>query len=67
MHTPAASVWTFPQGDGAVTLTTFRVAPESGPVATVLLERLIQQAAGAERRFGGPIEAATSDAPAVLA
>jgi hypothetical protein len=50
VHTPAANVWTFPQGRGAVTLTTFRVAPEHGPVATLLLERLIQQAAAAERR-----------------
>jgi hypothetical protein len=50
VHTPAANVWTFRQGRGAVTLTTFRVAPESGPVATALLERLIQHAAQAERR-----------------
>jgi hypothetical protein len=53
VHTPAANVWTFPQGRGAVTLTTFRVAPESGPVATLLLERLIQQAAAAERHGAG--------------
>jgi len=50
VHTPAANVWTFRQGQGVVTLTTFRVAPESGPVATLLLERLIQHAATAERR-----------------
>jgi hypothetical protein len=50
VHTPAALVWTFPQGRGAATLTTFRVAPETGPVATVLLEKLIQQAAGAHGR-----------------
>ncbi len=50
VHTPAALVWTFPQGRGAATLTTFRVAPESGPVATVLLENLIQQSASADRR-----------------
>jgi hypothetical protein len=49
VHTPAALVWTFPQGRGAVTLTTFRVAPESSPVATVLLENLIQRSAGADR------------------
>ena len=36
--------------DGAVTLTTFRVAPESGPVATLLLEQLLQQAGSADRR-----------------
>ena len=52
VHAPAALVWTFRQGRGAVTLTTFRVAPESGPVATLLLERLIQQAASADRRTG---------------
>jgi hypothetical protein len=50
VHTPAAIVWTFRQGRGAVTLTTFRVAPEKGPVATLLLERLLQQAATADRR-----------------
>jgi hypothetical protein len=50
VHTPAALVWTFRQGRGAVTLTTLRVAPESGPVATLLLERLIQHAHAADRR-----------------
>ncbi len=52
IHTPAAITWTFPQGRGAVTLTTFRVAPERGPVATALLEGMIQQAGNAERRSG---------------
>jgi hypothetical protein len=42
VHAPAALVWRFRQGRGQVTLTTFRVAPEQGPVATVLLEGLIQ-------------------------
>jgi hypothetical protein len=51
VHAPAAIVWTFGQGRGAVTLTTFRLAPESGPVATALLEGLLQQAAHAD---GGP-------------
>jgi hypothetical protein len=50
VHTPAANVWRFRQARGAVTLTTFRVAPESGPVASALLEGLIQQAADADRR-----------------
>ncbi|HUQ77644.1 MAG TPA: glycoside hydrolase family 2 TIM barrel-domain containing protein [Patescibacteria group bacterium] len=50
VHTPAALVWTFLQGRGAATLTTFRVAPEAGPVATVLLENLIQRSAGADGR-----------------
>ncbi|HKG57982.1 MAG TPA: glycoside hydrolase family 2 TIM barrel-domain containing protein [Candidatus Limnocylindrales bacterium] len=52
VHAPAAVVWSFRQGRGAVTVTTFRVAPESGPVATLLLERLIQQAASVDRRDG---------------
>jgi hypothetical protein len=56
VHTPAGIVWTFRQGRGAVTVTTFRVAPESGPVATLLLERLIQHAANAERRAGARTE-----------
>ena len=50
VRAPAAILWTFNQGRGAVTLTTFRVAPEAGPVATLLLERLIQHAASADRR-----------------
>jgi hypothetical protein len=50
VHAPAALVWSFTQGAGAVTLTTFRVSPERGPVATALLERLIQQAARTDRR-----------------
>jgi hypothetical protein len=50
VHTPAANIWTFRQDRGVMTLTTFRVAPESGPVATLLLERLIQHTARAERR-----------------
>jgi hypothetical protein len=53
VHTPAALVWTFRQAAGAVTLTTLRVAPETGPVATALLERLVQHAAAAERRLAG--------------
>jgi hypothetical protein len=52
VHAPAAIVWTFPQGRGTVTLTTFRVAPESGPVATLLLEQLLQQAGNVERPAG---------------
>lgn len=66
IHAPAAIVWSFGQGRGAVTVTTFRVAPESGPVATLLLERLIQQAATIDRRDGrrGP-ETAQSAAATV--
>ncbi len=52
IHTPAALVWTFRQGRGAITLTTFRVAPEAGAVATLLLERLLQHAASVDRRSG---------------
>ena len=50
VHSPAALVWTFRQGRGTVTLTTLRVAPEDGPVATALLEGLLQRAAAVERR-----------------
>ncbi len=50
VQTPAAIVWQFRQGRGSVTLTTFRVAPETGPVATLLLEQLMQHAAQADRR-----------------
>lgn len=61
VHTPAALVWTFLQGRGSATLTTFRVAPESGPVATVLLENLIQRAASADRRR--PVRVGSVDSP----
>lgn len=54
VHAPAALVWSFKQGAGAVTLTTFRVSPERGPVATALLETLIQQAAHIDRRVFVP-------------
>ena len=42
VHAPAALLWTFRQGRGSITVTTFKLAPEDGPVATVLLEDLIQ-------------------------
>jgi len=45
VHTPAALEWCFRQGSGSIALTTFRVAPECGPVATTLLDRLIDRAA----------------------
>lgn len=44
VHEPAALLWRFPQGAGSLTFTTFRVAPESGPVATTLLNVLLNQA-----------------------
>lgn len=50
VHAPTALIWSFKQGAGAVTLTTFRVCPERGPVATALLEKLIQQSAVSDRR-----------------
>ena len=46
IHAPAALAWRFPQGRGWLTITTLRVAPESGPTATVVLDRLIKLAAG---------------------
>ena len=47
VHAPAAIEWRFPQGAGSITLTTFRVAPEAGPVACHLLDRLVRRASGA--------------------
>jgi hypothetical protein len=49
VHAPAAIEWRFPQGAGSITLTTFRVAPEAGPVATHLLDRLLRRAAAGGR------------------
>ncbi|HVS05049.1 MAG TPA: glycoside hydrolase family 2 TIM barrel-domain containing protein [Candidatus Dormibacteraeota bacterium] len=42
LHAPAALLWTFRQGRGEMTITTLKLSPECGPVATVLLEDLIQ-------------------------
>jgi hypothetical protein len=43
---PAALLAAFAQGAGRITATTLRLAPENGPVATALLESLIQRALG---------------------
>jgi hypothetical protein len=51
VHAPAAHTWTFRQGRGALTLTTFRVSPENGPVASALLKGLLERAARADRRW----------------
>jgi len=53
VHSPAALVWSFPQGRGRITLTTLHVAPEAGPVATALLENLLQGAARRRRSSDG--------------
>jgi hypothetical protein len=53
VHTPAAIEWRFPQGKGTISLTTFRVAPEAGPVAGHLLARLIDRAAASVGATGG--------------
>jgi hypothetical protein len=45
IHAPAALLWSFPQGAGQLTITTFHLSPEAGPVATAMLEGLLQQAA----------------------
>ena len=45
IHAPAALVWGFGQGDGLFVLTTFRLAPESGPLATSMLDCLIEKLA----------------------
>ena len=42
LHEPAATIWSFRQGAGVVTLTTFCLSPEYGPVATLMLEHLLQ-------------------------
>ncbi|MDQ3690333.1 MAG: hypothetical protein M3406_09930 [Chloroflexota bacterium] len=43
VHEPAALLWAFDQGAGSLVLTTFRLAPESGPVATTMLQCLIDR------------------------
>ena len=48
IHEPAALLWQFDQGKGSVALTTFHLAPESGPVATTLLQCLIHRMAGVQ-------------------
>lgn len=58
VHAPAALAWTFPQGAGSLTVTTFRVAPESGPVASLLLDRLVRHAAGAPLTERGALASA---------
>jgi hypothetical protein len=55
VHSPAALVWSFRQGRGTVTLTTLRVAPEHGPVATAFLEGLLQYGASVDRRSGSRV------------
>lgn len=56
VHAPAALIWQFRQGDGIVTLTTLRLSPEAGPVASTMLDSLVQQMAeqkpGATRPIG---------------
>jgi hypothetical protein len=43
VHEPAALIWAFRQGTGSIVLTTFRLAPESGPIAATMLQCLIDQ------------------------
>jgi hypothetical protein len=43
VHEPAALIWAFEQGRGSIVMTTFRLAPESGPVASTMLESLIER------------------------
>jgi hypothetical protein len=51
VHDPAALIWSFAQGGGSITLTTFRLCPEGGPLATAMLEALIDRVAGSQSRF----------------
>ena len=41
VHAPVALVWSFRQGRGKITITTLHLAPERGPVATVLRSALV--------------------------
>jgi hypothetical protein len=50
---PAALLATFRQGAGRVVMTTLHACPEDGPVATSLLEQLVQRA-GPSRSASGP-------------
>lgn len=45
VHEPAALTWGFAQGAGVIVLTTFRLVPEAGPLATTMLEALVQRLA----------------------
>lgn len=49
IHAPAALLWRFRQGTGVIAATSLRLSPEDGPVATVLLEGLLQDLAGGNR------------------
>jgi hypothetical protein len=44
VHAPVALAWSFSHGKGRLTITTFHVAPERGPVATVLRSALVASA-----------------------
>ena len=48
VHAPVALAWSFPQGRGRLTLTPLHVAPETGPVATVLRTALLELAASSD-------------------
>ncbi len=58
IHAPAALVWRFPQGRGSLTVTTFSVGPEAGPVAGLLFDRLLRYASAAAEPPGAtrPVE-----------
>lgn len=44
IHAPAALMWSFEQGRGHITVSTLHLAPEDGPVATGLLDAVIELA-----------------------
>jgi hypothetical protein len=50
VHAPAALIWRLPLGRGWITTTTFRVTSGRGPIATVLLEALVQLASAEDLR-----------------
>jgi hypothetical protein len=48
VHDPAALAWEFTQGSGRILLTTFRLAPEGGPMASALLAAMLRRLAEAQ-------------------
>jgi hypothetical protein len=46
IHDPVALLASFAQGAGRLTVTTLRLSPENGPVATALVASLVRRAAG---------------------
>jgi hypothetical protein len=54
VHEPAALIWQFDQRRGSVLLTTFRLAPEEGPIASTMLECLIDRLVDSTAELSDP-------------